>query len=126
MDARGAAHLGHAADRLFDFLGRHEHQVGQLVDDDDDLRHLLKFLARRRDVVERFEVAHACVGHQPVSAHHLRHRPLQRAGRLLRVGHDGDEQMRNAVVNAKLHHLRVDHDELDLIRLRLVEQRDNQ
>ena len=34
--------------------------------------------------------------------------------------------MRNAVVNAKLHHLRVDHDELDLIRLCLVEQRDNQ
>ena len=126
MDARGAAHLGHAADRLFDFLGRHEHEVGQLVDDDDDLRHLLKFAAGHCDVVERFEVARPCVGHQPVTAHHLRHRPLQRAGRLLRVGHDGDEQVRNAVVNAKLHHLRVDHDELDLIRLCLVEQRDNQ
>ena len=42
------------------------------------------------------------------------HGPLQRARSLFRVGDDGDEQVRDAVVGRKLDHLRVDHDKAHL------------
>ena len=38
MDADGAGHLREAADRLLDVAGRHHHQVGELVDHDEDER----------------------------------------------------------------------------------------
>ena len=37
----GTAHLGHAADGFFHFLRRHQHEVSQLVDDNDDFRQRL-------------------------------------------------------------------------------------
>ncbi len=39
MNARRARHLRQALHREFDFLARHHHQVGHLVDDDDDVGH---------------------------------------------------------------------------------------
>ena len=36
VDADGARHLRQPADRFLDLVARHHHQVGQLVDDDDD------------------------------------------------------------------------------------------
>ena len=123
MHARRTAHLRHTANGLFDLLGRNQHQVCQLVDHNHDLRHGLKLAAGARLFVIRRQIAHARVRHQTVPAHHLRHCPLQRARRLLGVGHDRDEQVRNAVINAKLDHFRVNHDELDLFWLRLIEKR---
>ena len=38
MNAGGARHLRQTADRLFRFVGSQHHQVGQLVDDDHDVR----------------------------------------------------------------------------------------
>ena len=32
-------HLGQADDRILDLAGRRHHQVGQLIDDDEDQRH---------------------------------------------------------------------------------------
>ena len=37
MDAHGARHLRKAGDGLFYVVGVHHHQVGQLVDDDDEI-----------------------------------------------------------------------------------------
>ena len=37
MDADGAGHLREARDRFFHVAGVDHHQVGQLVDDDDDV-----------------------------------------------------------------------------------------
>jgi len=34
MDADGPRHLRQTGNRLFDFVARHHHQVGELVDDD--------------------------------------------------------------------------------------------
>ena len=128
MNARRTAHLRDAADRFLDLLGRDQHEVSQLVDHNDDLRHGFQLIVRRgpRLLVVGFEIADACVRHHAVAPHHLRHGPLQAARSLFRVCDDGDEQVRNAVVNAKLDHLRVDHDELDLLGLCLIEKGDNQ
>ena len=46
VDARGARLLRDARDQLLDLLAGDHHQVGELVDDDDDERHLLERLRR--------------------------------------------------------------------------------
>ena len=61
-------------------------------------------------------------GSPAVAFEHFNDRPLQRAGRLLRVGDDGDIQVGYAVIYAQLDHLGVDHDEPDLVRTRLVKK----
>jgi hypothetical protein len=38
VDADGAGHLRQPGDRFLDVAGRHHHQVGELVDDDQDER----------------------------------------------------------------------------------------
>ena len=48
---------------------------------------------------------------------HLHNRPAQRRARFLRIGHDRDKQVRNAVVNGKLDDLRVDENQPHLFRL---------
>ena len=72
------------------------------------------------------QIAHADLGEEAVALEHLDHGPLQRAGCLFRVGNHGDIQVRDAVIDTELDHLRVDHDEPHLIRPRFVEQRQDQ
>ena len=139
VDAGGPRHLRQALDRGFDVLAGDHHQVRHLVDDDDDQRQrreverlLLEdrlagssskpVWTRRVSVsplrrassmrcVEAGDVAHAELRHRPVALLHLAHRPFQRDHRLPGLGDHRRQQMRDAVVDRKLQHLRVDHDE---------------
>ncbi len=61
------------------------------------------------------------VGEFEVSFFHFFNCPAECAGSLFRVCHNGYEQMRYAVVRAKLHDLRVYHNELHLVRLCLIQ-----
>ena len=85
--------------------GGHHHEVGQLVDDDEDERQALELAVLARlglqlaTVVGRVvagDVADADLGQQVVAALHLLDRPVQRVGRLLGVGHHLGEQVRAA------------------------------
>jgi hypothetical protein len=67
-----------------------------------------------------------CLGKEAVALEHLHHGPLERAGGLFGVRDHRDIQVRDAVIDAQLHHLGVDHDELDFLRRGLVEQADYQ
>ena len=58
-----------------------------------------------------------------VAVFHLAHGPFQRDDGLLRIGDDGRQQMRNAVIDGELEHLRIDHDQAALFRRQPVEQR---
>ena len=69
------------------------------------------------------DVAHAELRHLLVALFHLAHRPFQRDHRLLRIGDDGRQQMRDAVIDGQFEHLRIDHDQPALIRPQPVEQR---
>ena len=69
------------------------------------------------------EVAHAERAHQLVAALHLAHAPVERVAGELHVGDDRREQVRNALVDRQLQHLRVDQDQAHLLRLGLVQQR---
>ena len=150
VQAGGARHLREALHRAFDVLAGDHHQVGHLVDDDDDERQRLEvellllvdrlaallvvagmdgageLLALRLRFGEArvvaVDVAHAELRHLLVALLHLAHRPLQRDHRLLRVGDDRREQMRDAVVDGELEHLRIDHDQPALVGLQPVEQ----
>ena len=159
VDAGGARLLREARDRLLDLAPDRHHEVGELVDDDDDARQVAVHEAARRLVaalarsaspppsspssrprpprappraplgllrlreqpVVAVDVADALLVQEPVAVLHLLHHVGERAGGLLRVGHDRDEQVRDVLVDRELEHLRVDHDEAHVARRRLVE-----
>ena len=73
--------------------------------------------------IEAGDIAHAHRRHQLVALLHLGDAPVQRIGGLLHVGDDRRQQMRNAFVNRQFEHLRIDHDQPYMLRLRLVEHR---
>ena len=75
------------------------------------------------EVVIADQIAHLMVCEQLVAAFHLTDRPVERTGGLFRVGNDRNQQVRNAVVVAQFDHFRVHHDEADLLRRGLVQQR---
>ena len=136
VHARGARLLRNAADRGLDLLGRDHHQVGQLVNHNDNLRqHLILLgiaallllclgLFRAHQVVVADQIAHLMVCEQLVAALHLADRPVERARRLFRVGDDRNEQVRDAVVVAQLDHLRIDHDQPHFLGRGLIQNRD--
>ncbi len=66
--------------------------------------------------VEGFDVAHRERGHALVALLHLGDDPVERRHRLVRIGDDRRQQMRNAVVDRELQHLRIDHQEAALLR----------
>jgi hypothetical protein len=102
VDAGRARLLGQAGDQLLDLLADHHHQVGQLVDDDDDVGQPLQRLGlfRRQaegvgnelaaglGLVDLLVVAGqvAPLAHELVAALHLAHAPVQRVAGLLHVG----------------------------------------
>ena len=143
VNARGAGFLRQARNQLFDFFADHHHQIGQLVDDDDDMRQRLLRLGRvwgqAKGVGQQFttsagfvdflviarQIAHAHFAHQAVAAFHLVHAPIQAIGGLAHIGDDGAKQMRDAFVHAHLQHLGVDEHQAHLARLSLVQQAQN-
>ena len=109
MDACGAGQLGQAADVILHLALAGHHQVGQLVDDDDDAGHEL--LAVLQLGVVAVNGAHGLLLEFLVAVHHLRHGPGQRAGGLVGVGHHGNQQVGDAVVALQLHHLGIHQDQ---------------
>ena len=140
VNAGGARLLRQAGDQLLDLLADHHHQVGQFVDDHHHVGQTLqrlRILGREAErvvdelaarlglvdlLVEACQVAHAHLAHQLVAALHLGHAPVQAVGGLLHVGDHGREQVRDALVDAHLEHLRVDHQQAYVLGLGLVEQ----
>ena len=121
VNTGGTAQLRDTDDRGLDILAGDHHQVRKLVDDDDQIGHLLRrvivvfklagclLFVIRRDLanVEALEDLQATL--------HLGHGPLQRTGRLLGLGHHGHVEMRQAVIARKLDALGVDHDQANVL-----------
>ena len=131
---------------FLNFLANNHHHVGELVDDDHDERQrrqhgmldgfffveqvgrrecrILDRIAGRYRVanlaVVAADIAHSKRRHQRVTSIHLGHTPTQRIGRFPHVRHDRCQQMWNALINRKLEHFRVDHDQAHMFRMSLV------
>ena len=122
MDADGAGHLREAGDGLFDVGAVEHHQVGELVDDDDDVgQRLLVGVVEEvvgvvvEELVELVDVADVVGGEQLEAALHLAHGVAQGVGGQLDVGDDGGEEVGDALVHAQLDALGIDQDHADLL-----------
>ena len=67
----------------------------------------------------------ARLGHRPVAALHLAHGPLESYDRLSRIGDDRGQQVRDALIDRQLQYLRTDHDQPEVLRRQLVQQREH-
>ena len=117
VDAGRARELGDPHDRLLDVARGDHHQVGQLVDDDeqvgvgrqDPLGPGQRLdLARLDRLVELVDVLEAERREVVVAGVHLAHDPLERLGGLLGVGDDRGDEVRDALVGGQLDALGVD------------------
>src|SRR5688500_7699976 len=98
MDADGTRHLSKARYRIFNVLTRYHHQVGKLVNDDNDVGQravrfavivpLLERIAAFRFGVVAVDVTNAITCEVLVTALHLGDSPFERDRGTLRVGYD--------------------------------------
>ena len=126
MHAGGTRHLCEAADAVLDLAGSRHHQIGELVNGDDNARHLLfgdgqsvhfddglhklaLLVFNGRVVLHIFQVFldQRIVGvdvlavefrEYLVAVEHFVHSPAQRRRRLFSVGNYRHQQVRNALV----------------------------
>ena len=115
MDACGTGLLRNAADVVLHLLAGHHHQVGQLINNDGDVGHVLQRRVLGGQLVVGLDLADVVLRKQLVAALHLRHRGSQRTRGLAGFGDHRHEQVRDAVVFRQLHHLGVDEDELHIL-----------
>ena len=113
MDSGRARELGKPADGGLHLGGSLDHQVGEFVDDHDDVGHAL--LKSRLGVVT-VDVADPGLVENVVAAVHLPPHRAQNARRLLYVGDDRAHEVRNAVEQRELDSFRVDHYETQVLR----------
>ena len=143
VDAGGTRHLRQALHCGLNLLAGDHHQVGHLVDHDDDIGQVLMRL--RLHLIGRFaglavetglhaafcglalgrhlghalviaaDVADAELAHVAVPALHLARGPFQRGDGLSGFGDDRGQQMRDALIDRQLQHFGVDHDQAALI-----------
>src|SRR5690606_13065647 len=124
VDPGGAGQLGDADDSVLHVAGSDHHEVGELVDDDEQVGvGLVAAVAARgrgelpgpHCSVEVVNVPEPGGGQVVVPAVHLPHDPLQGVRGLLGVGDDGGDEVRDALVHGELDPFRVDEDEADLV-----------
>ena len=131
MDADGARHLRQTRDRFLDIVAVQHHQVGQLVDDDDDVGNravvgLLGCKQAGRVVEQRVvagDVADAFRGQKLEPPLHLAHGVAQRVGCEFGLGDDGRIEVRNPLIIAQLQPLWIHQHEAHLIGRRLIKDR---
>ena len=122
--------LCQSRDLAFDFLAVCEHQIREFVDNTNDvgprfecarirIRSSGHRIANRFASIDRGlhalvvarKVANTNLGHHRIAVVHFTREPLERTRRLVHIGNNRTEQMRNAVVERELEHLRVDQHE---------------
>ena len=120
MHAGRTRQLGDALDRTFDIVFGDHHQVGHLIDDDQQIRirgHLAFRTRRRMDfafphrLVEVFHIAETEELQVIVAGVHLLDHPFQRLGGVLGIGDDRGEQVRDAGVRGQFDTFGVDEDQ---------------
>ena len=128
MHAGRSCQLGQAADRGLNVILCNHHEVGQLINDDEDRWHVMQ-----SGVVEPFsclsidqsviplDVTNADVRKQAEALLHLGDAPVQSGRRLLGVRDNGKQKVRDPVVDGELDDLRVDHDQFYILGTSMVD-----
>ena len=140
VHADSARHLSQARYGLLDVGAFDHHQVGQFVDQDQDVWDLFRLFLCQLLLEQasrlRFELPHFTIVLVDVADAlrrqkfqpplHFEHGVSQRVGGLLGVGDHGREQVRDAFVRAELQALRIHHDHPYMLRSRLVQDGHNE
>ena len=125
VDPDGARLLGEPDDRVLDRLRRDHHQVGELVDHDEQVRQRV-LPARPERAVRLGQVARADDREALVAALHLGDDVLQHGRGLLRARDDRRQEVRDRLVVVELDPLRVDQDHPHVVRRRAQQDRGQQ
>ena len=132
MDSCRSRQLCQTTDGFLHFTGTYHHQIRQLVHDNDDLRHLLRpflSLGNRHGLnlfIIALQITDIIIRELPVTVFHLTDTPVQCGRCLLRICHNRDQQMRNAVIHTQFYDLRIYHDQFYIIRMCLVQNTHDQ
>ena len=139
VNTRGPRHLRKTLNTGLDLLARYHHQISHLIDDHHDIgqrlgsefirlehwlasviiksglhraaEHLALGQGFLHPTIVAGDVAHTHLGHLAVAIFHFAHYPFQRHDCLFGVGHNRRQQMWDTVIDGKLQHLGVDHDQ---------------
>ena len=150
MNARSARHLRQTLNAGLDLFAGNHHQIGHLIDDNNDIRQQLwlEFLGLEDRIaglivkagldsaaehlalgqrilhaaIEAVDIAHAHLGHLAIAFLHLAHDPFERDNRLLGIGHNRRQQMRDTVIDAEFQHLGINHNHPAFFWCQLVKQ----
>ena len=132
MNTRSTRQLRNTNNRLFHVTRGDHHQVGELVNNHQQVRVLVHRalatgiglnLTLTHRLVEVVYVLVAVVGEVIVTGVHLTNHPLKSLSSLLRVCNDGRNQVRNTLIGGQLHTLRVNHHQAHLVRSRTHQNR---
>ena len=115
VDAGGAGHLRQPRDAPFRVFWREHHQIGQFVDDDDDIRQFFAVFVFANLFVVIGDVARADIGEHFVPVVHFAHGPLQRADHPIHIHHHRRGQMGHSVVARQFHALGINHDQFQVV-----------
>ena len=134
MDSRRTSELRDAHDGVFDIARGDHHEVGEFVDDNEQVR-VRPQCAFRAGKRREFAVGHGLIEVvdvteaervQIVVAHvHFFDNPLQRFGGLLGIRDDGRDEVRNALIRRELDALGVDKNKANLGGSRSHQDRGN-
>ena len=119
VDARRPGQLRDPGDLFLDLNRCLEHQIRELVDDQDDVRDPV---AARLFLVVRGDVAGTGAREEPIAPVHLARRPVERVEDRAGVVDDGDHEVRDAVEPGEIHPLEVADENADLVRGGLHQQ----
>ena len=122
VDADGARLLREPDDRVLDVLGADHHQVGELVDHDEQVGKL-RLAALAEGAVGLRQAARAHLREPLVAALHLGDDVEQDGARLLGARDDRRQQVRDRLVVVELDPLGVDQDHAHLVGARAQEDR---
>ncbi len=149
MDTRCPCLLGNTGNQLFHLLADDHHHIGKLIDHHHNRRQVLQIRRRgllgpRLVVLFRFEqrvfqrlsglaglihltviagqVANPQGGHQLVTPLHFPDAPAQAVGGVFHIGNDRGQQVRNALIDRQLQHLRVHQHQSYFVRRGFVQQ----
>ena len=132
--ANGSGQLGDAHDRIFNVAWSHDHEVGKLINDDQQvwvrLHHAVGALfgsqsASHDCAVEVVYVLEPERGEVVIASIHLFDHPLKRFGGLLGVGDDWRDEVRHTLIGGKLDALRVNQYQTNLGGLSAHQNRGN-
>lgn len=122
VNANGAGKLGEATNEGVDFFARSHHEVGKLVDDDDDVGEAgIKMFG-----VEFFDVANFVFLENAEATSHFGNCPFQSVDNFVGIGNNRSEEVGDFVVHGELDSFGVDEDEFQIVGGVLIKEGDEE